>query len=156
MSIERAGSQRLFDRARRVIPGGVNSPVRAFRGVGGTPVFFKEGRGAWLTDVDGHRYVDHVGSWGPLILGYTHPEVMDAIREALAAGTTFGAPTELEVRFAEAVCAAVDSDIRSTKLNGTVLHGGPCRVAINAPRILGFVLCHYVKVVCPVQSSEQR
>ncbi len=104
MSVERAGSQRLFDRARRVIPGGVNSPVRAFRGVGGTPVFFKEGRGAWLTDVDGHRYVDHVSSWGPLILGHAYPPIVDAVTTATHAGTSFGAPHPGEVDLAELIC----------------------------------------------------
>jgi glutamate-1-semialdehyde 2,1-aminomutase len=104
MGVERAGSQRLFDRARRVIPGGVNSPVRAFRGVGGTPVFFKEGRGAWLTDVDGHRYVDHVGSWGPLILGHAFPPIVDAVTTATHAGTSFGAPHAGEVDLAELIC----------------------------------------------------
>src|SRR5262245_56178604 len=103
MSVERAGSQRLFERARRVIPGGVNSPVRAFRGVGGTPVFFREGLGAWLTDVDGHRYVDHVGSWGPLILGHAHPEVVEAVTTATRAGTSFGASHAGEVELAELI-----------------------------------------------------
>ena len=102
--MERPGSERLFDRARRVIPGGVNSPVRAFRGVGGTPVFFKEGRGAWLTDVDGHRYVDHVGSWGPLILGHAFPAIVEAVTAATHAGTSFGAPHAGEVDLAELIC----------------------------------------------------
>lgn len=102
-------STELFARAQRVIPGGVNSPVRACRSVGTEPLFVAKGDGGHLTTADGQRFVDLVGSWGPLILGYTHPEVMEAIREALASGTTFGAPTELEVRFAEAVCAAVPS-----------------------------------------------
>jgi glutamate-1-semialdehyde 2,1-aminomutase len=102
-------STELFARAQRVIPGGVNSPVRACRSVGTEPLFVARGDGGHLTTADGQRFVDLVGSWGPLILGYTHPEVMEAIREALASGTTFGAPTELEVRFAEAVCAAVPS-----------------------------------------------
>src|SRR5215467_16123284 len=102
--MERPGSQRLFDRARRVIPGGVNSPVRAFRAVGGTPVFFREGRGAWLTDVDGNRYVDHVGSWGPLILGHAHPAIVEAVTAATHAGTTFGAPHAGEVELAELIC----------------------------------------------------
>jgi glutamate-1-semialdehyde 2,1-aminomutase len=102
-------STELFARAQRVIPGGVNSPVRACRSVGTEPLFVARGDGGHLTTADGQRFIDLVGSWGPLILGYTHPEVMEAIREALASGTTFGAPTELEVRFAEAVCAAVPS-----------------------------------------------
>ncbi len=97
-------SQALFARAQQRLPGGVNSPVRAFRGVGGTPVFFREGAGAWLTDVDGNRYVDHVGSWGPLILGHAHPAVVRAVTEAASRGTSFGAPHAAEVELAEAVC----------------------------------------------------
>jgi glutamate-1-semialdehyde 2,1-aminomutase len=96
----------LFERARTVIPGGVNSPVRAFRSVGGTPRFIARGEGAWLEDVDGNRYVDLVLSWGPLILGHAHPQVIAAIQEAAARGTTYGAPTELEVRLAERVLEA--------------------------------------------------
>jgi glutamate-1-semialdehyde 2,1-aminomutase len=102
--MDRAGSDRLFERARRVIPGGVNSPVRAFRGVGGNPVFFREGRGAWLVDVDSHRYVDHVGSWGPLILGHAAPEIVEAVTAAAQSGTSFGAPHPGEVELAELIC----------------------------------------------------
>ena len=98
-------SERLFAAAQRVLPGGVNSPVRAFRSVGGTPRFIARGSGAWLEDVDGNRYVDLVLSWGPLILGHAHPEVLAAIVEAADRGTTYGAPTELEVRLAERVVA---------------------------------------------------
>jgi glutamate-1-semialdehyde 2,1-aminomutase len=98
-----AASERLFAAARQVLPGGVNSPVRAFRGVGGTPRFIQRGEGAWLVDADGHRYVDLVLSWGPLILGHAHPEVLEAIVTAAGRGTTFGAPTELEVRLAQIV-----------------------------------------------------
>jgi glutamate-1-semialdehyde 2,1-aminomutase len=96
-------SQGLFERAQRVIPGGVNSPVRAFRAVGGQPVFIARASGAYLYGADGARYTDYVGSWGPMILGHAHPDVVRAIAEAAANGTSFGAPTELEVRFAEAV-----------------------------------------------------
>lgn len=96
-------SAALFDRARAVTPGGVNSPVRAFRSVGGSPRFIREAHGAYLTDVDGHRLVDYIGSWGPMILGHDHPAVREAIVEALAGGTSFGAPGEREVRLAEAV-----------------------------------------------------
>ncbi len=96
-------SRALFERAQRLIPGGVNSPVRAFRAVGGEPVFIARGEGAYLYGADGAKYVDYVGSWGPLILGHAHPDVVRAIAEAAARGTTFGAPTELEVRFAEEV-----------------------------------------------------
>src|SRR5215471_14718564 len=102
-------SKALFERAKRVIPGGVNSPVRACRSVGVDPVFVAQGDGASITDVDGNRYVDLIGSWGPLILGHTHPEILDAIAETMASGTTFGAPTELEVRFAETIREAYPS-----------------------------------------------
>jgi glutamate-1-semialdehyde 2,1-aminomutase len=102
--MERSQSQALFERAQKRMPGGVNSPVRAFRGVGGTPVFFREGTGAWLTDVDGQRYVDHVGSWGPLILGHAHPKVVEAVTAAARRGTSFGAPHPGEVELAELVC----------------------------------------------------
>ncbi len=105
----RPRSRTLFQAARAVIPGGVNSPVRAFRGVGGDPVFIARGRGAYLYDVDGNEYVDYVGSWGPLILGHAHPEVRAAIAEAAQDGTTFGAPTEREVRFAERLVRALPS-----------------------------------------------
>jgi len=101
-----SASERLFAAAQRVLPGGVNSPVRAFRSVGGTPRFITRGHGAWLEDADGHRYLDLVLSWGPLILGHAHPEVLAAVVEAAGRGTTFGAPTELEVRLAERVVAA--------------------------------------------------
>ncbi|MGN6104401.1 MAG: glutamate-1-semialdehyde 2,1-aminomutase [Kofleriaceae bacterium] len=107
MSIQR--SQSIFERARAVIPGGVNSPVRACRSVGVDPVFVASGTGASITDADGNRYLDLVGSWGPLILGHAHPEILAAIQETAATGTTFGAPTEIEVRFAEALRAAIPS-----------------------------------------------
>ncbi|GBF07595.1 glutamate-1-semialdehyde aminotransferase [Deinococcus aerius] len=98
-----AQSAALFARARAVTPGGVNSPVRAFKSVGGSPRFIREAHGAYLTDVDGNRLVDYIGSWGPMILGHDHPAVRQAISEALAGGTSFGAPGEREVRLAEAV-----------------------------------------------------
>jgi len=107
MPIQR--SQAIFERARAVIPGGVNSPVRACRSVGADPVFVAQGDGATITDVDGNRYVDLIGSWGPLILGHTHREILDTIAETMVLGTTFGAPTEIEVRFAETLRAAVPS-----------------------------------------------
>src|SRR3990167_3861240 len=96
-------SQQLYQAAQAIIPGGVNSPVRAFKGVGGTPIFFKKGRGAYLTDVDDRDYIDYVGSWGPLILGHCHPEVIAAVTEVLHSGMSFGAPTELEVMLARKV-----------------------------------------------------
>lgn len=96
-------SRSLFERSQRALPGGVSSPVRAFGAVGGTPLFFAEGRGAEIRDEDGHRYVDFVGSWGPLILGHAHPEVVDAVATAAARGTTFGAPCRQELELAEKV-----------------------------------------------------
>ena len=102
-------SERLFAASQRLIPGGVNSPVRAFKGVGGTPRFITRGEGAWLVDADGNRYVDLVLSWGPLILGHAHPEVIEAIVRAAEAGTTFGAPTELELKLAERVVSTFPS-----------------------------------------------
>jgi glutamate-1-semialdehyde 2,1-aminomutase len=105
----RGRSRELFERAKERIPGGVNSPVRAFRGVGGDPVFFARGKGPYLYDVDGHEYVDYVGSWGPLVVGHAHPEILEAIARAAADGTSFGAPTEREVDFAEELCRAVPS-----------------------------------------------
>jgi glutamate-1-semialdehyde 2,1-aminomutase len=96
-------SQALFDRAQAIVPGGVNSPVRAFRAVGGTPRFMASGSGAWLTDVDGRRYVDLVCSWGPLIHGHAHPEIIEAVQRAAALGTSFGTPTAGEVDLAEEI-----------------------------------------------------
>jgi glutamate-1-semialdehyde 2,1-aminomutase len=105
----RERSEAIFERAQKVIPGGVNSPVRAFRGVGGNPPFIARGEGARLYDVDGNEYIDYVGSWGPLLLGHCHPAIMDAVRRALETGASFGAPTEREVEMAEAIRDAVPS-----------------------------------------------
>ena len=102
-------SEALFARAQAVIPGGVNSPVRSFGAVGGTPPFIARGAGARVWDVDGNSYVDFLGSWGPLVLGHAHPAVVEAVQRAAADGTSFGAPTEREVRLAELVVAAVPS-----------------------------------------------
>jgi glutamate-1-semialdehyde 2,1-aminomutase len=104
-----AASQQLFEAAQRVMPGGVNSPVRAFRSVGGVPRFIARGEGAYLIDADGNRYVDMVLSWGPLILGHAHKEILAAVIQSARQGTTFGAPTELEVRLAEAVVGTFPS-----------------------------------------------
>ncbi len=97
----------LFARAQRVIPGGVNSPVRAFRAVGGTPRFIRRGHGAYIWDAEGQRYIDYIGSWGPMILGHGHPAVVDAVQKALLDGFSFGAPTEREIELAEAIIALV-------------------------------------------------
>jgi glutamate-1-semialdehyde 2,1-aminomutase len=102
-------SRQLFDRAVALIPGGVNSPVRAFRGVGGSPLFISSARGAIITDVNGRTYIDYVGSWGPMILGHADSEVIAALHEALERGTSYGAPTELEIQLAEEIIDAVPS-----------------------------------------------
>ena len=102
-------NQELFERAQARIPAGVNSPVRAFRSVGGTPPFIARGEGAWLFDADGKRYIDYIGSWGPAIVGHAHPAVVRAVQERAALGLSFGAPTELEVEFAETLCRLLPS-----------------------------------------------
>ncbi len=102
-------SEDLFSEAQRYIPGGVNSPVRAFRGVGGTPIFFKRGEGAYLYDEDDRRYIDYVGSWGPMIAGHAHPAVVRAVQEAAANGLSFGAPTALETAMARKIRELVPS-----------------------------------------------
>ena len=102
-------SEELFRKAQEIIPGGVNSPVRAFRSVGGNPLFLARGQGSHIFDVDGNEYIDYVGSWGPLLLGHRHPEILAAIEGALEIGTSFGAPTEAEVEIAEAIRDAVPS-----------------------------------------------
>jgi glutamate-1-semialdehyde 2,1-aminomutase len=118
MSVQDSGKTRLakharsrtaFARAKALMPGGVNSPARAFGGVGGEPLFFERAQGAYLYDLDGNRYIDYVGSWGPMILGHAHPQVLAAIEEAAARGTSFGAPTEAESELAELIVAAVPS-----------------------------------------------
>jgi glutamate-1-semialdehyde 2,1-aminomutase len=102
-------SESLFAQAQRHIPGGVNSPVRAFRAVGGDPVFFQRGEGAYLIDVDGRRYVDYVASWGPMITGHAHPQVVRAVQDTAASGLGFGAPTALETEMADTICALMPS-----------------------------------------------
>jgi glutamate-1-semialdehyde 2,1-aminomutase len=102
-------NESLFQRAQRVIPGGVNSPVRAFRAVGGTPRFIARAQGPYMWDAQGQRYIDYIGSWGPMILGHGHPAVLDAVRRAAADGLSFGAPTEREIELAEAILAQVPS-----------------------------------------------
>jgi glutamate-1-semialdehyde 2,1-aminomutase len=102
-------NESLFERAQRLIPAGVNSPVRAFRAVGGTPPFFERASGAHLWDADGKRYIDYVGSWGPMVAGHTHPAVVEAVQEAASRALSFGAPTEAEVEMAELLCRLVPS-----------------------------------------------
>ncbi len=102
-------SEQLFEKAQKVIPGGVNSPVRAFKGVGGTPVFIEKAEGAYIIDSDGKHYIDYVGSWGPMVLGHNHPAIIDAVLKAVPNGLSFGAPTESEITLAELVCKLVPS-----------------------------------------------
>ena len=102
-------SEALFAQAQKHIPGGVNSPVRAFKSVGGTPLFFKHAEGAYVVDEDDKRYVDYVGSWGPMILGHGHPEVLESVRRQLQHGLSYGAPTAMETEMADLVCSIVPS-----------------------------------------------
>jgi glutamate-1-semialdehyde 2,1-aminomutase len=128
--MQRTTSEALFSRAKELLPGGVNSPVRAFRGVGGTPVFFRQGEGAWLTDVDGNRYIDYVGSWGPLILGHAHPSIVEAVIAATRTGTSFGAPHAAEVEIAELITARFPG-VEKVRLvsSGTEATSAACRLA---------------------------
>ena len=102
-------SEKLFQKACKVMPGGVNSPVRAFKSVGGSPLFIKKARGSKVWDVDGNEYIDYVGSWGPLIFGHAHPQIVEALKRQVELGTSYGAPTELEIELAELVVSAVPS-----------------------------------------------
>ena len=129
-------NQQLFERAARVIPGGVNSPVRAFRAVGGTPRFVQRAQGAYFWDANGQRHIDYIGSWGPMILGHGHPAVLEAVQKAAVDGFSFGAPTEREIELAEAILrhvpsmdmvrlvssgteAGMSTDRKSTRLNSS-------------------------------------
>ncbi len=140
-------STSLFESARRVIPGGVNSPVRAFRGVGGTPLFIKSAHGAMITDVDGREYIDYVGSWGPMILGHAHPEVVSAIQQAATRGTSYGAPTRLEIELAEEVIGAFPSiEMLRLTSSGTEATMSALRVArgfTGRPKIVKFEGCYH-------------
>ncbi|MDB5848045.1 MAG: glutamate-semialdehyde--aminomutase, partial [Rhodoferax sp.] len=102
-------NQQLFTRAQKVIPGGVNSPVRAFKAVGGTPRFVQRAQGSYFWDANGTRYIDYIGSWGPMILGHGHPRVVEAVQRAVLDGFSYGAPTEREIELAEAIIALVPS-----------------------------------------------
>ncbi len=140
-------SAELFDRALQVIPGGVNSPVRAFGAVGGTPVFLRRGKGAWIEDADGKKYLDFVASWGPLILGHAHPAVEAAVEEALRSGTTFGAPTEAEVVLAEMVRSLFPSmELVRLTSSGTEATMSAVRVArafTGRSRLVKFAGCYH-------------
>ena len=137
----------MFEKAQALIPGGVNSPARAFRAVGGDPIFFERGEGALLFDVDGNSYIDFVGSWGPLILGHRYPAVIEALREVLEIGTSFGAPTEREVEMAQLICELVPS-IESVRLvnSGTEATMSAIRVArgfTGRDLVVKFIGCYH-------------
>ncbi len=142
-----AQSESLFTAALARIPGGVNSPVRAFRGVGGKPIFFRKAEGAWLVDEDGNRYIDYIGAWGPMILGHSHPKVVAALHQQLDNGTAFGAPTALEVRMAEKICAIMPN-IESVRLvnSGTEATMSAIRLArgyTKREKIVKFEGCYH-------------
>jgi glutamate-1-semialdehyde 2,1-aminomutase len=145
MSTNRSAA--LFEEAQLYIPGGVNSPVRAFRGVGGTPLFFNHGEGAWLIDEDNNRYVDYVGAWGPLILGHCHPAVIDALQTQLTRGLGYGASTAAEVEIAKTICKLVPS-IEKVRLvtSGTEATMSAIRVARGFTRrdkVIKFEGCYH-------------
>lgn len=140
-------SKELFKKAGVTIPGGVNSPVRAFKSVGGTPRFIQSGKGAWITDVDGNKYIDFIGSWGPLILGHAHPEVIDAIKNTLEDGTSFGTPTEREIILADMIVERVPSaDMVRLVNSGTEATMSAIRVArgvTSRDKIIKFQGCYH-------------
>ena len=147
MSTERTTNASAFERAQRVIPGGVNSPVRAFRAVGGTPRFIRRAEGAYMWDVEGTRYIDYIGSWGPMILGHGHPAVLDAVRQAAGDGFSFGAPTEAEAELAEAIIRHVPS-VQQVRLvsSGTEAAMSALRLARGATgraKIIKFEGCYH-------------
>lgn len=140
-------NQELFAAACRHIPGGVNSPVRAFKGVGGTPIFFKKGQGAYLWDADDKAYIDYVGSWGPMILGHAHPDIVKAVQEAAVDGLSFGAPTEAEINMADRVCELMPSmDMVRMVSSGTEATMSAIRLArgyTKRDKLLKFEGCYH-------------
>ena len=140
-------NQQLFERAARVIPGGVNSPVRAFKAVGGTPRFIARAQGAYFWDANGQRYIDYIGSWGPMILGHGHPAVVEAVQKAILEGFSFGAPTEREVELAEAILERVPSmDMVRLVSSGTEAGMSAIRLARGATgrsKIIKFEGCYH-------------
>ncbi|MCX6543345.1 MAG: glutamate-1-semialdehyde 2,1-aminomutase [Acidobacteria bacterium] len=142
-----AESRALFDRARQCIPGGVNSPVRAFRGVGGTPLFIASAHGARVEDEDGRSFIDYIGSWGPMILGHGHPAVVDAVTHQITRGASFGSPSRLEVEMAEQLTSWVPSLERVRMVNsGTEATMSAARLARGAtgrPKIVKFEGCYH-------------
>ena len=140
-------NQTLFDRARQVIPGGVNSPVRAFRAVGGTPRFVKRAQGAYFWDANDKRYIDYIGSWGPMILGHGHPAVVEAVQKAVLEGFSYGAPTEREIELAEALLKLMPSmDMVRLVSSGTEAGMSALRLARGATgrsKIIKFEGCYH-------------
>ena len=140
-------SKQLFEAAQKHIPGGVNSPVRAFRAVGGTPIFFDRAKGPYMYDADGKRYIDYVMSWGPMILGHGHPVVLDAIREQLEKAMTFGTPTELEISLADKICEQVPGmDMVRMVNSGTEATMSAIRLALGytgRDKIVKFEGCYH-------------
>ena len=139
-------SEALYQRAMKVIPGGVSSPVRAFRGVGGTPRFIRSARGAYVTDVDGNEYVDLVGSWGPMLLGHAHPEVLDAVARAAQHGTSFGAPTEAEIDLAQMIIDRTPVEQVRLVNSGTEATMSALRLArgyTGRPKVIKFEGCYH-------------
>lgn len=145
--MNRTRSHELFERAARIIPGGVNSPVRAFRSVGGNPLFIARAHGSRLVDADGNEYIDYVGSWGPMISGHAHPKVLAAAHAAVDNGTSYGAPTELEIRLAEKIIEAVPSvDVVRLVNSGTEAVMSALRLArgfTGRDRVLKFDGCYH-------------
>lgn len=140
-------NQQLFERSQQFIPGGVNSPVRAFKSVGGTPVFFQRGQGAYFWDVEGKSYIDYVGSWGPLILGHAHPAVVKAVQEAVQNGMSFGAPTAAELEIAELLCTLLPS-IEQVRLVSSGTEAGMSAIRLargftGRSRIIKFEGCYH-------------
>jgi len=140
-------SKDLFERAQLYIPGGVNSPVRAFSSVGGTPVFFREAKGSIMIDVEGKEYIDYIGSWGPMILGHSHPPVLEALKNTADKSTSFGAPTELETNIAELICGMVPGVEKVRMVNsGTEACMSAIRVArafTNREKFIKFEGCYH-------------
>ncbi len=140
-------SSQLFSHAQKVIPGGVNSPVRSFNGVGGTPVYFDHAQGPYVYDSEDHRYIDYVGSWGPMILGHAHPDVIQAVKETAEKGLSFGAPTEIETLMAEKVCELVPSiDLVRMVSSGTEATMSALRLArgfTGRDKIVKFEGCYH-------------
>jgi len=145
--MQRSKSEALFTEAQKYIPGGVNSPVRSFRSVGGTPPFIARGQSARVWDVDGNEYIDYLGSWGPLVLGHSHPAVVEAIKKSAESGTSFGAPVEQEVELAKIICDQLPS-VESVRLvsSGTEACMSAIRLArafTNRDKIIKFAGCYH-------------